>query len=68
MSSYQIATFAAIGMGGRFVEVFTISNEATVKIQPTTTPKGKPANARRVVTKKLIFMADWEPVFLLPKE
>jgi hypothetical protein len=58
----QPATFAPIPVGGRFVEVMTTCDEVAVRIEPTT-HRGKPVNARRVGG-KLIFMAEWEPVFI----
>lgn len=58
----QPATFATIPIGGQFVEVFTTSNEVAVRIAPTT-HRGKTVNARRDGG-KLIWMEDWEPVFI----
>jgi hypothetical protein len=58
----QPTTFATIPTAGQFVEVLTTSNEVATRIEPTT-HRGKPVNARRVGG-KLIFMAEWEPVFI----
>jgi hypothetical protein len=55
-------TFVTIPVGKRFVEVFTTCNEIAARIEPMA-HQGKPVNARRVGG-KLIFMADWEPVFV----
>jgi hypothetical protein len=55
-------TFAAIPIGGRFVEVMTTCDEVATRIEPTT-HRGKTVNARRVGG-KLIWMEDWEPVFM----
>jgi hypothetical protein len=56
------STFIDVPIGGRFVEVMTTCNEVVTRIRPTA-HRGKPVNARRVGG-KLIFMADWEPVFV----
>jgi hypothetical protein len=54
--------FAAIPIGSKFIEVLTICNEIAVRIVPAI-HQGKSVNARRDGG-KLIFMADWEPVFI----
>lgn len=56
------STFAAIPIGGKFVEVLTTCNEVATRIEPATHQE-KTVNARRAGD-KLIFMADWEPVFI----
>lgn len=67
MNDFNIpTTFAAVPIGGCFVEVLmNISNEVAIRIEPTTY-KGLPVNARRAGGKK-IWMADWEPVFVRSK-
>lgn len=63
MNEFTISTtFATIPIGAQFVEVMTTCNEVATRIEPTT-HQDKPVNARRVGG-KLIFMAEWEPVFL----
>jgi hypothetical protein len=63
VTQYTTATtFAAIPIGGRFVEVFTSCNEVATRIKPTT-HRGKPANARRAGG-GLVFMVEWEPVLI----
>jgi len=57
------STFAALPIGGKFIEALTPCNEIATRIEPTT-HQGKPINAQRVGG-KLIFMADWEPVFVM---
>jgi hypothetical protein len=59
-------TFARIPIGGEFIEALTTCNEVATHIEPTTL-QGKPVNARRVGG-KLVFMWDWEPVFIEDKE
>ncbi len=61
--SFNISTtFAAVPIGGEFIEALTTCNEVAARIAPTT-HQGKTVNARRVGG-KLIFMADWEPIFV----
>jgi hypothetical protein len=55
-------TFATVPIGGEFVEALTTCNEVATRIEPATY-QGKPVNARRAGG-KLIFMAEWEPVFV----
>jgi hypothetical protein len=57
-----VTTFADVPIGGEFVEVLTTCDEVATRIEPAL-HQGKPVNARRV-SGKLIFMADWEPVFI----
>jgi hypothetical protein len=57
-----VTTFAAVPIGGKFIEAMTTCNEVAIRIEPTT-HQDKSVNARRVGG-KLIFMADWEPVFV----
>jgi hypothetical protein len=58
----QPATFAAVPIGGQFIEVMTTCDEVATRIEPTTY-RGKPVNARRSGG-KLIFIEDWEPAFV----
>lgn len=62
MKKFTVPTFAAIPIGGEFVEVMTTCNEIATRIE-LITHQGKPVNARRSGG-KLIFMVDWEPVFI----
>lgn len=63
MNEFAIpTTFATIPIGAQFVEVMTTCNEVATRIEPTA-HQDKPVNARRVGG-KLIFMAEWEPVFV----
>jgi len=55
-------TFVFIPIGGEFIEALTTCNEIAVRIEPRIY-YGKLVNARRIGG-KLIFMADWEPVFI----
>jgi hypothetical protein len=55
-------TFNTVPIGGEFVECLTTCNEIATRIKPITR-RDKIVNARRV-SGKLIFMADWEPVFV----
>jgi hypothetical protein len=57
-----VTTFAAVPIGGKFIEAMTTCNEVAIRIEPTT-HQDKSVNARRVGG-KLIFMVDWEPVFV----
>jgi hypothetical protein len=54
--------FPTIPVGGRFVSVFTICNDVATRIKPNF-HNGKLVNAERP-NGKLIFVADWEPVFV----
>lgn len=54
--------FGNLAIGQKFIEVLTSCNEVAQRI-PLTTHRGKSVNAHRVGG-KLIFMADWEPVFI----
>lgn len=56
------ATFDTIPIGGKFIEVFTTCNEVATRIAPVM-QDGKLVNARRDGG-KLIFMEEWEPVFV----
>jgi hypothetical protein len=58
---FNTTTFAAIPIGGEFIEVFTTCNEVAIRIFPATY-QGKPVNAKRAGG-KLIWMEEWEPVF-----
>jgi hypothetical protein len=60
-------TFARIPIGGEFVEALTTCNEVATRIAPTTHNRERMKNARRAGG-KLIFMAEWEPVFIEDKE
>lgn len=59
-------TFDAITIGEKFIEVLTTCNEVAIRITPTMHQK-KPMNAQRIGG-KLIFMADWEPVFIIVRK
>lgn len=54
--------FPTVPIDDQFIEVFTTCNEVATRIEPTT-HRGKLANARRAGG-KLVWMADWEPVFV----
>jgi len=55
-------TFAAVPIGGEFIEGMTSNNEVATRIEATTY-QGRPVNARRSGG-KLVLMVDWEPVFV----
>ncbi len=55
------SAFANIPIGGEFIKALTVCAEVYTRIE-STTHKGGPVNAWRVGG-KLVFMADWEPVF-----
>jgi hypothetical protein len=54
--------FNTIPVDGEFVEVLTTCDEVSIRIEPTER-QGKQMNARRA-SGKLIYMAEWEPVFV----
>lgn len=54
--------FHTIPVGGRFISVFTTCNDIVIRVTPTKY-KNKMVNARRP-NGKLIFVAEWEPVFI----
>jgi hypothetical protein len=56
-------TFALIPVGGEFIEGLTTCNEVATRIDEPTTHQGKPVNARRSGG-KLVWVAEWEPVFI----
>jgi hypothetical protein len=60
-------TFATIPIGGEFIEALTTCNEVATRIAPTTHNRAKMKNAKRAGG-KLIFMAEWEPVFIKERE
>jgi len=63
MTDFNIPVkFDTIPIGGKFVEVLTTCDEVATRIAPVM-QGGKLVNARRV-SGKLIFMAEWEPVFV----
>lgn len=67
MNEFTIpTTFATVPIGAQFIEVMTTCNEVAIRIKQTTR-QGKPVNTRRVGG-KLIFMAEWEPVFVRETE
>lgn len=55
-------TFAAIPIGGEFIEAMTTCNEVAIRTE-SRVHQGKLVNAWRSGG-KLIFMAEWEPVFV----
>jgi hypothetical protein len=56
------ASFADIPIGGQFIEVMTTCNEISTRVE-VNLRNGK-GNARRSGG-KYIWMADWEPVFIV---
>lgn len=68
MSGLTTVTFTSIEMGQEFIEVMTTCNEVARRIELRIEfgMKGKLVNAQRISSGKMIFIADWEPVFIAP--
>ncbi len=64
------ATFADVVLGQEFIEALTSVNEIATRIEATT-HNGRSVNARREGERSrlaLIWMADWEPVFIMEND
>lgn len=63
MKQTKITTFAQVASGQKFVEALSTCDQVAWRITPRQ-HKGKWVNAQRAGG-QMIFMASWEPVFLV---